>query len=154
MAKTDESKLPKKSDIGTDISLFGEAHIKLYQETGGKEGYLWNGVPTLLLTTKGRKSGEMRTIPIIYVKVGEAYVIIGSQGGAPKHPLWYLNILADPHVKLQVKDEKFDAVARAADSPERERLWAEATRQWPNYDVYQTRTTRKIPVVVIERAKG
>jgi len=152
MAKTDESKLPKTSVLGTDISLFGDEHIRLYRETNGEQGYLWNGVPTLLLTTKGRKSGLPRTIPIIYVKVGEAYVIIGSQGGAPKHPFWYLNILADPHVELQVKSEKFAAVARSAQSPERERLWAEATKQWPNYDVYQTRTTRQIPVVVIERA--
>lgn len=136
---------------GTDVSLLGAEHVRVYQETNGETGYLWNGVPTLLVTTRGRKSGEPRTIPIIYTPVGDKYVIIASKGGSPTHPKWYLNVEADPHVQVQVKADKFDAIARTAQSPEREQLWAEAVKAWPNYDIYQSRTDRQIPVVVIER---
>jgi deazaflavin-dependent oxidoreductase (nitroreductase family) len=143
----------KKSDIGTDITLLGDEHVRRYQETNGEVGYIWNGAPILLVTTKGRKSGADRTIPIIYAQVGDDQVIIASKGGSPTHPAWYLNLLENPNVRVQVKGDKFDAVARTAQSPERERLWAEAIKGWPNYDVYQSRTTRQIPVVVLERAK-
>jgi deazaflavin-dependent oxidoreductase (nitroreductase family) len=136
---------------GTDISLLGAEHVRVYQETNGETGYLWNGVPTLLLTTKGRKSGEPRIIPIIYTPIGDKYVIIASKGGSPTHPKWYLNVEADPHVQVQVKADKFDAIARTAQSPEREQIWAECVKAWPNYDIYQSRTERQIPVVVIER---
>lgn len=134
----------------TDLSLLGETHVRAYRETGGERGYLWNGVPILLLTTQGRTSGEPRTIPIIFTGHGGGYVIIASRGGSPTHPQWYLNILAEPRVELQVKSNKFAARARTAESPEREQLWAEATKTWPKYDEYQSRTTRMIPVVVIE----
>jgi deazaflavin-dependent oxidoreductase (nitroreductase family) len=144
----------RKSDLGTDITLLGDEHVRRYRETAGEVGYLWNGATALLLTTKGRKSGEDRTIPIIFTKVGEAYVLIASRGGSPTHPAWYLNLVHDPRVKLQVRTEKFDAIARTAESPERERVWAEAVKQWPNYDVYQSRTSRRIPVVVLERVSN
>ena len=137
---------------GTDISLIGEDHVRAYRETGGETGYIWNGVTALLFTTKGRKSGEPRTNAIIFTQVGDKYVIIASKGGSPTHPAWYLNILEDPNIEVQIKDEVFPATARTAQSPEREELWAEAVKNWPNYDVYQSRTERLIPVVVIERA--
>lgn len=137
-----------------DLSLLGEEHVRVYRETNGETGYLWNGSPTLLLTTKGRKSGEPRTIAIIYTPVADSYVIIASKGGSPTHPKWYLNVLDDPHVKVQVKADVFDAVARTAGPGERERLWAEAVKNWPNYDTYQSRTTREIPVVVLERVRA
>lgn len=137
-----------------DLSLLGAEHVRVYRETNGERGYIWNGVPTLLLTTKGRQSGEPRTIAIIYTPVGDNYVIIASKGGAPAHPKWYLNILSDPNVEIQVKADRFNARARTAASPERETLWAEATKAWPNYDVYQSRTERQIPVVVLERVGG
>lgn len=152
MVKPDESLIPRTSDLGTPLPLIGEEHIRKYRETDGEEGHEWNGATALLLTTTGRKSGVERTIPIIYTKVGDSYVIIGSQGGHPDHPLWYLNIQADPKVKLQVKADKFDAIARTVEGEEREKMWAEAIKKWPNFDVYQTRTTRKIPVVAMERA--
>lgn len=141
----------RKSDLGTDISLLGPEHVKRYRETNGEVGYIWNGATALLLTTRGRKSGEDRTIPIIFTQVGDVQVIIASKGGSPTHPAWYLNILEEPHVKVQIKGEVFDAIARTAESPEREQLWLEATRQWPNYDTYQSRTNRRIPVVVLDR---
>jgi deazaflavin-dependent oxidoreductase (nitroreductase family) len=143
----------KPTPVGSpvDLSLLGEAHVRAYRETNGETGYIWNGAPILLLTTKGRSSGEPRTIPIIFTKYDDAYVIMGSRGGSPTHPKWYLNILADPHVELQVKADKFAAVARTAESPERELIWHEALKTWPRYEEYQSRTTRQIPVVVIER---
>ena len=135
---------------GTDISLLGDEHVRVYRETNGEKGYLWNGAPILLLTTKGRVSGEARTIPIIYTPYGDSFVIIASKGGSPTHPKWYLNIEAEPRVEVQVKADKYEAVARTAPSPEREKIWAEAIKIWPNYNIYQSRTSRQIPVVVIE----
>ncbi len=145
---------PVETSAGTDIGLLGENHVKVYRETNGETGYLWNGVPTLLLTMTGRKTGQKRTIPIIYRQVGDKYVIIASKGGSATHPVWYLNILDDPHVEVQIKGDVFKATTRTAESPEREELWAEAVSAWPNYDLYQSRTTRLIPVVVIERDEG
>jgi deazaflavin-dependent oxidoreductase (nitroreductase family) len=89
---------------------------------------------------------------MIYGADGNAYVVIASQGGLPTHPNWYLNLSADPAVELQVGAERFAAVARTAEGEERDRLWSLMTSIWPNFDVYQTRTDRRIPVVVLERA--
>ena len=139
-----------QATAGTDISLLGDEHVRVYRETGGEQGYIWNGVTTLLLTFTGRKSGLKRTIPIIYTAVGKSCVIIASKGGAPTHPLWYLNLLENPNVEVQVKDKVFNAVARTAPSPEREEIWAKCVANWPNYDVYQSRTERQIPVVVLD----
>jgi len=139
---------------GTDISLLGEEHVRVYRETNGEKGYIWNGVPILLLTTTGRKSGQPRTIPIIFTHYGDSWVIIASKGGSPTHPKWYLNIVGDPNVQVQVKADVYDAVARTAESPEREKIWAECVKTWPNYDIYQSRTDRQIPVVVIDRVQS
>ncbi|MBV1691560.1 nitroreductase family deazaflavin-dependent oxidoreductase [Novosphingobium sp. G106] len=147
------SDTPPRSNIGTDLTLLGDEHVKKYRETDGEIGYMWNGATACLLTTKGRKSGEDRTIAIIYKQVGDRYAIIASKGGSPTHPIWYLNVEADPHVRMQIKGEKFAGVARIAEGAEREELWQASLGQWPNYDVYQSRTDRKIPVVVVERAK-
>jgi deazaflavin-dependent oxidoreductase (nitroreductase family) len=136
----------------TDLSLLGKAHVQAYRETDGERGYIWNGVPILLLTTKGRISGEPRDIPIIFTSHGHSYIIIASSGGAPTHPKWYLNILDEPRVRVQVKAKKFEAIARTAESAERDELWAEALQTWPKYQEYQSRTSRRIPVVVIEPA--
>ncbi|HVV57385.1 MAG TPA: nitroreductase family deazaflavin-dependent oxidoreductase [Gaiellaceae bacterium] len=134
-------------------NLFGEEHVRRYRETGGKVGHEWRkGSKILLLTTKGRTTGEPRTTPLIYENDGDAYVIVASKGGAPEHPGWYRNLAKEPLVELQVKDEVFPARARTATGEERERLWKLAARQWPDYDAYQTKTDREIPVVVLERA--
>lgn len=138
--------------VQPDLSLLGEEHVRAYRETNGEKGYIWNGAPILLLTSKGRRSGQSRTIPIIFTQVGDRYVIIASKGGSPTHPKWYLNLVAEPRVQVQVKAEHFEAEARTAEAPEREQLWAEAIKTWPNYNIYQSRTSRKIPVVVLDRA--
>jgi deazaflavin-dependent oxidoreductase (nitroreductase family) len=133
-------------------TLFGEEHVRRYRETGGEVGHIWKrGAKVLLLTTKGRKSGEPRTTPLIYEQAGDAYVIVASKGGTPEHPGWYLNLVAEPQVELQVEDEVFPARARTATGDEREQLWQLAARQWPDYDAYQEKTDREIPVVVLER---
>jgi deazaflavin-dependent oxidoreductase (nitroreductase family) len=134
-------------------NLFGEEHVRRYRETGGEVGHKWKrGSKTLLLTTKGRKSGELRTKPLIYEQDGDRYVIVASKGGAPKHPDWYRNLEKDPNVELQVLDDVFPARARTAEGAERERLWQLVNEQWPDYESYQTKTDREIPVVVLERA--
>ena len=133
-------------------NLFGAEHVRRYRETGGEVGHTWKkGSKILLLTTKGRKTGEPRTTPLIYENAGDAYVIVASKGGAPEDPGWYRNLSNDPEVELQVKDDVFHARARTAEGEERERLWKLAAEQWPDYDAYQTKTDREIPVVVLER---
>jgi proline iminopeptidase len=134
-------------------NLYGEEHVRRYRETGGDVGHVWKeDSTTLLLTTKGRKTGQSHTTPLIYARDGDDYVIVASKGGAPKHPGWYLNLSNDPEVEVQVLDEVFPARARTAEGEERERLWRKANEVWRHYDEYQTRTDRQIPVVVLERA--
>ena len=127
-------------------------HIRRYVETDGAEGHEWRpGVFTLLLTTRGRRSGKLRRTALIYGRDGDAYLVVGSQGGAPEHPAWYLNLLAEPEVQVQVGAEKFTARARTAGAEEKPRMWRTMTAVWPAYDDYQKRTDREIPVVVLER---
>lgn len=134
-------------------NLFGEEHVRRYRETGGELGHVWRrGTKTLLLTTNGRKTGKPTTTPLIYAPRGDDYVIVASKGGAPAHPGWYRNLVKDPNVEVQVKDEVFAAQARTAAGEEREQLWKLMADEWPDYDAYQTRTEREIPVVVLERA--
>lgn len=133
--------------------LFGDAHVAKYRETDGEVGHSWKeGTKILLLTTKGRTSGKPRTVPLIYAQDGDRYLIVASQGGAPKHPGWYRNLVKTPEVEVQVKGEVFPARASTAEGAERERLWAEVNKVWPHYDEYATRTEREIPVVVLERS--
>ena len=135
----------------SDFSLFGAEHVKKYVETNGEVGYLWNGAPILILTTTGRKSGEERSTPLIFGRDGDDYVLVASQGGRPQHPHWYRNLVAQPEVQLQVKDDRFRARARTAEGEERERLWRTMNEIWAPYDSYQEKTERVIPVVVLER---
>lgn len=132
--------------------LFGQEHVDRYRATDGEEGHEWRGVHTLLLTTTGRRSGEDRTTPLIYGEDGDGYVIVASKGGAPKHPAWMKNLEADPSAQVQVGPDRFAARARVAEGEERERLWQRMAGIWPDYDRYQQKTDREIPVVVLERA--
>jgi len=132
--------------------LFGDEHVRRYEETDGEVGHDWEkGAPILILTTKGRKTGEDRKFPLIYQEHEGAYVIVASKGGAPAHPGWYLNLAANPEVQVQVKADKFTARARTAESAERAALWPKMAAVWPDYDEYQKKTDREIPVVVLER---
>jgi len=127
-------------------------HIRRYVESDGADGHDWRGVPTLLITTRGRASGLRRRSALIYGRDGDDYVLVASKGGAPNHPMWYLNLVAEPEVEIQVGAEILTATARTATGEERARLWATMTRIWPDYDEYQTRTARLIPVVVVSPA--
>jgi deazaflavin-dependent oxidoreductase (nitroreductase family) len=131
--------------------LFGREHVKRYLETDGAEGHDWQGATVLILTTTGRHSGLPRSTPLIYQKHGEDHVIVASKGGAREHPAWYVNLVANPEVTVQVRGERFKALARTAGSEERPELWRLMTSIWPHYDEYQRNTTREIPVVVLER---
>jgi deazaflavin-dependent oxidoreductase (nitroreductase family) len=131
--------------------LFGDEHVRRYRETGGKEGYHWNGVRTLILTTTGRRSGRQRSKALIFGEDGGRYLVVASKGGSPRHPDWYCNLRDRPEVEVQVKDEVFPARARTAEGPERERLWELMAEIWPAYNDYQRKTDRQIPVVVLER---
>jgi deazaflavin-dependent oxidoreductase (nitroreductase family) len=132
--------------------LFGQEHIDRYVETDGEVGHDWQGTHALLLTTKGRRSGEPRVSPLIYGTHGDSFLIVASKGGADAPPAWYLNLQADPEVEVQVKGDKFTAKARTANDDEKPELWRTMVGEWPSYDEYQTKTDRPIPVVVLERA--
>lgn len=128
-------------------------HIDRYVATNGADGHDWNGTTTLLLTVKGRRSGNPHRTALIYGRDGEHYLIVASKGGAPEHPLWYLNLTANPEVELQVKDQRFKAIARTATPEERPKLWDIMVKEWPAYNEYQAKTEREIPVVVLEPVK-
>jgi deazaflavin-dependent oxidoreductase (nitroreductase family) len=133
-------------------------HLSRYLATNGEDGYLWDAsigggtgmVPTLLLTTVGRKSGRALTLPLIFGRAGPDYVLVASKGGAPAHPAWYLNLEANPEVQVQVKADKFTARAHTAQGAERGALWAKMVEIYAPYTQYQTKTDRQIPVVVLK----
>ncbi|TME45655.1 MAG: nitroreductase family deazaflavin-dependent oxidoreductase [Chloroflexi bacterium] len=133
--------------------LFGKEHVDRYVATNGEEGHNWvRGAPVLILTTTGRRSGETRSTPLIYGRSGDDYLVVGSKGGAPTPPAWYLNLQANPDVSVQVKADRFAARARTASKQEKPELWKIMTSIWPDYDEYQTKTEREIPVIILERA--
>jgi deazaflavin-dependent oxidoreductase (nitroreductase family) len=127
-------------------------HLHRYVATDGENGHEWRGAPTLLLTTRGRRSGNLRRTPLIYGRSGEDYVVVASKGGSPGHPGWFHNLVAEPAVTVQVMADEIPARARVAEGEERTRLWGLMAGIWPAYDEYQARTDRVIPVVVLETA--
>jgi deazaflavin-dependent oxidoreductase (nitroreductase family) len=134
-------------------------HVSRYLASGGEDGYLWDAsigggkgmVPTLLLTTVGRKSGKVLTLPLIFGQSGADYVVVASKGGSPAHPAWYLNLEAKPEVQVQVKADKFTARAHTATGAERTTLWTNMVGLYGPYADYQKKTDRQIPVVVLKR---
>ena len=130
--------------------LFGTEHTRKYKETDGEVGHEWQGTQTLLLTTTGARSGQERTTPLIYGRHGDAYLVVASKGGADKAPSWFVNLQAHPDVELQVWGDHIPARARIATPAERAELWPTMTAEWPDYDEYQTKTDREIPIVVLE----
>ncbi len=146
------------SDLPENLPDWITQHIRLYREDPDK-AHMWDSsmaggkgmLPTLLLTTTGRKSGEPRPLPLIYKKVGDDYVIIASKGGAPKHPVWFLNLEANPDCEVQAGRDITRARARVAEGAEREDLWNQLAEIYPPYLDYQKYAgDRKIPVVVLE----
>ena len=125
--------------------------IEEFRANGGETFAVFKGRPLLLLTTTGAKSGEARTTPLVYSKDGDRLVIIASMGGAPKHPAWYLNLAANPGVTVELGTEKFAASASSAEGTERDRIYAQQAEMMPAFAEYQQKTTRRIPVVLLER---
>lgn len=131
------------------IKVMSRFNTGLYRRTGGRVGAkLPGGVPVCLLTTTGRKSGEPRTMPLIYLRQGDDVVVVASKGGFSAHPQWYRNLLADPDVTVEIKRVRTPMVARVAEPDEKSALWPKLVGMYPSYDDYQARTERDIPVVI------
>ena len=139
------------ADVFDNPTPWVARHIGDYVRTDGKKGHRWHGVDTLLLTTRGRTSGKLRRTALIYGRDGDRYIVVASRGGAKHHPSWYLNLVEHPEVQLQVGADKFAARARTATTEEKPRLWRLMAAILPQYDSYQKRTRRDIPVVIVER---
>jgi len=133
-------------------------HIRKYRESNGADGHIWQGVdgsqnlPCLLLTTTGRRTGAVRTTPLIYGQDGNRYVIIALRGGTPTDPVWYGNLVANPAVQLQVGPNQFAATARTVMGKERAKLWSMMAEIFPSYNDYQAKAqaTREVPLVMLE----
>ncbi len=133
-------------------------HVRLYLDSGGKEGHMWDSsalggpgvLPSLLIVTQGRKTGRFMTLPLIYGETDDGYVIVASRGGAADHPGWYLNLMANPEIDIQVGTARKRVRARDTSGDEREKLWKLMRDIYPIYDDYQANTERVIPVLVLE----
>jgi deazaflavin-dependent oxidoreductase (nitroreductase family) len=141
------------------IKVMANANVWLYRRTGGRIGGTWrvgaafrNPVPICLLEHRGRKTGKLRTTPLVYLEDGERIIVVASQAGRPEHPMWYLNLLADPDVTVQVGSRRRRMHARVADEAERALLWPGLVDLYADYDSYQSWTDRVIPVVVLDPA--
>tara|TARA_Y100001970_G_scaffold256589_1_gene334435 strand:+ start:636 stop:1073 length:438 start_codon:yes stop_codon:yes gene_type:complete len=138
-----EEYIPSTYDIAAD-------HVERYLATDGADGYEFHGANCVILTTRGRRTGAIRRSPIVRVCDGGRYLAVASMGGAPKHPMWYLNLQANPEVTIQDKGEVHNLIARTATAVEKEELWPIAVAEWPDYENYQKRTERDIPLVICE----
>ncbi|HEX2728837.1 MAG TPA: nitroreductase family deazaflavin-dependent oxidoreductase [Rubrobacteraceae bacterium] len=135
-------------DIATRLmGIMGKAHSSIYRVTSGRFGGRAFGAPVLLLNTTGRKTGQQRTSPLLYLRDGDDYVIVASKGGTPTHPAWYLNLKAMPETTVEVGGREVLVRAETADPEERARLWPKLIEMYPSYESYQKKTDREIPVV-------
>ncbi|MEM9494138.1 MAG: nitroreductase family deazaflavin-dependent oxidoreductase [Myxococcota bacterium] len=132
-----------------DFSLFGDEHVQKYEETAGKTGHDWNGTSCLVLRMKGRKTGQLRKVPLIYGRDGDSYVLIASKGGADEDPGWYKNLLAHPDVEIQVWGDVIPVTASTGTAEDKKRVWPTMVAQWPDYDKYEEKSPRNIPVVLL-----
>lgn len=126
-------------------------HVQRYVASDGKQGHLFNGMPTLLITTRGRRTGKLRRTALIYGEDGGRYVVVASNGGSDTHPAWYLNLVDQPEVEVRVGPEVFTAVARTATAADRPALWKLMAGIFPTYESYRARSSREIPVVILDR---
>ena len=143
-----------------DLPKWIADHLQRYLDTDGADGHMWDSapvggpgpIPTLLLTTTGRRSGKPIVMPLIYGEAGGNYVVVASKGGAPTHPGWYLNLSTHSNVEVQILAKRFQATARTASGAERAELWQQMAAIYPPYNDYQAKTDREIPVVVLKPA--
>ena len=135
----------------TIIKLMSRANTWLYKKTDGRVGGKFlQGAPIALLTTTGRKTGEPRVSPLLFLREGNRIVLVASKGGSATHPMWYLNLKANPQVSVQIKDEVLNLTARDATEEERARYWPKLTEMYSSFDDYQSWTDRVIPVVICD----
>ncbi len=142
--------MPLIGEYEPSPSAWVRDQVELYESSGGKEGTTLRDVPVIILTTKGVKSGKIRKSPLMRVEYDGNYAAVASLGGAPKHPVWYYNVMADPHVELQDGPVKQDMKAREVTGEEKAQWWERAVAAWPDYAEYQRKTDRQIPVFVLE----
>lgn len=128
--------------------------IEQFRADRSSNGDAFKGRPLLLLTTTGARSGQRRTTPMMYVRDWERLLVIASNAGAPKHPDWYYNLLAHPHVTVEVGRDTYDATAIVTEGAERQRLWERIVEQYPFFADHQAKVTRQIPVIALERREG
>ncbi|TFI45139.1 nitroreductase family deazaflavin-dependent oxidoreductase [Rhodococcus sp. 1R11] len=144
--------MPLTGEYEPSSSDWARKQAELYENSGGTEGTTMNGMPVVLLTTKGNKSGKLRKSPLMRVEHDGEYAIVASLGGAPKHPVWYFNVKAEPLVELQDGPEKHDYVAREVTGDEKAVWWERSVAAYPDYADYQKKTDREIPLFVLARA--
>jgi F420H(2)-dependent quinone reductase len=142
--------MPLEGEYEPSPAAWVRDQVKLYESSGGTEGTTLRNLPVIILTTKGAKSGKIRKTPLMRVEHDGAYAAVASLGGAPKHPVWYFNVVGDPHVELQDGPQKWDMTAREVTGEEKELWWERAVAAYPDYAAYQKKTSRIIPVFVLE----
>ena len=130
--------------------FFTQTHAFLYRLSGGKLGGRMGKSPVLLLNMIGRKTGKQRTTPLLYLRDGDNLVLVASNGGAPAHPVWWLNLQATPQAEVEIGRQKLHVTAKQADPQERQRLWPLLVNMYPAYAQYQKKTTREMPVVILQ----
>ncbi|MFU8946340.1 nitroreductase family deazaflavin-dependent oxidoreductase [Mycetocola zhadangensis] len=143
--------MPLTGEYAPSTADWAREQVELYERSGGTEGTTLRGLPVIVLTSVGAKSGKLRKTALMRVEHDGAYAVVASLGGAPKHPVWYFNLLNEPHVELQDGPEKHDYIAREVTGDEKAAWWERAVEAYPPYADYQTKTDREIPVFVLER---
>jgi deazaflavin-dependent oxidoreductase (nitroreductase family) len=143
--------MPLSGEYAPSASEWARAQAEAYEASGGAESAELRGRPIIVVTSVGATSGKLRKTPLMRVEHEGVYAVVASKGGAPEHPVWYRNLVKNPHVELQDGAEKHDYLAREAEGDEYAAWWARAVEAWPDYATYQTRTDRRIPVFVLER---
>jgi deazaflavin-dependent oxidoreductase (nitroreductase family) len=142
--------MPLKGPYGPSTAAWARKQAELYEATGGDQANDLRGRPIIVLTSVGAKTGQLRKTALMRVERDGTYAVVASMGGAPKNPVWYYNLKANPHVELQDRASTRDYVAREVTGDEKAIWWKRAVEAWPDYATYQTRTDRQIPVFVLE----
>jgi len=142
--------MPLTGEYAPSTSDWARRQAERYEATNGTEAAQLRGRPVIVLTSVGAKTGKLRKTALMRVEHDGVYAVVASRGGAPTHPVWYYNLKANPHVELQDGPARHDYLAREATGEERDTWWARAVEAWPDYANYQTRTSRLIPVFVLE----
>ncbi|MCX4791229.1 MULTISPECIES: nitroreductase family deazaflavin-dependent oxidoreductase [unclassified Streptomyces] len=144
--------MPLKGEYEPSPAQWVRDQVELFESSGGTEGTMMRGLPVIILTTRGAKSGKIRKTPLMRVEHNGSYAVVASQGGAPKHPVWYHNLVADPRVELQDGPVRQDMSAREVTGEEKALWWQRAVEAFSDYADYQLKTDRQIPVFVLEPA--